>query len=271
MSDSSKANFSSSIIGKPQKPIRLKGDGLYNGFYRATVLTRLDPEKQHRIKVRCDSVFGEIVEDDLPWCYPMLPAWTSPTYDGGGYGAVPPVGAPVLICFEGGNPHYPMYIGGWWGLESSSCHTPTHAHGYDNLPDNYYFTTPRGTTVQLDDRKSRKGKGSNNEKILLRLPEGDYITINIDGKTQLRPEKQLDLRTTVRIEIQCNNRIEIKAKDVSVYAQNNVSIQGGKTINVRGGSAVNVDASRINLNCGSAQAVDGQGQKITTDSEQDGN
>lgn len=261
----------SSVLGKPQKPAELAPAGLFNGFYRATVMTRLDPEQQHRIKVSCSAVYGEIPEEDLPWCYPMMPAWNSDTYHGGGYGSVPPLGAPVLICFEGGNPHYPMYIGGWWGVKSSSCATPTHAHGSDNLPNNCYFTTPRGTTVQLDDREGRPGCENNNEKVLIRLPEGDYIAVNISGKTQVRPEKHLDLRTTVRIEIQCDQRIEVKAKNVSVYATDETFVQGGKTVHIRGGSAVNVDASSINLNCGMAQAVDNLGQTIVTESEQDGN
>lgn len=253
------------IIDRKPAPAPLASIGTYPGFYRANVLVRLDPERQHRIKVKCPAIYGDIGEEQLPWCYPMLPSWTesSGQYQGGGFGHVPPIEAPVLICFEGGNPHYPMWIGGWWGNQLAPCQTPNHAFDGSNNPDNCYFTTPRGTTLQIDDRNGV-------EKILCRLPEGDYISINITGTTQIRPEKNVDIRAPLKVEIQSQRQIEIKTKNASVYATSNVYVQGNSNVHIRGGSSVNVDAGKIFLNSGKSQSVPTGGQRIETNSEQDG-
>jgi hypothetical protein len=261
----------SQTLGKLPKPAELSSSGTFPGFYRATVLVRKDTDKQHRIKVNCPAIWGKISEDKLPWCYPVMPAWAgNAQFGGGGFAAVPPLKAPVLICFEGGNPKYPLYMGGWWGKKGAPCVTPNHAHSLEGEADNHYFTTPRGTSVQLDDRKSKEGKASNNEKILLRLPEGDYIVISIEGTIQGKAERNIDLRAPIRIEIQSDQRIEIKASNVSIYAQNEVFVQGGKNVHVRGGEKVSIDASQVLLNSGGALPVDGPGQTISTQSQQNG-
>jgi hypothetical protein len=259
-------NKGSNTLGKEPRRREVTPTSLFSGFYRATVLVREDPNKQYRIKVNCPQVYGDISKNDLPWSYPMYPAWRS-----GGHGHVPPIGAPVLICFEGGNPQYPMWFAGWWGDSSSTVQMPECAHSLDNKPDNTFITTPRGTSIQLDDRSSSSNKPSNNEKILLRMPEGDYISITIEGVTQVRPNRSIDLRAPIKIEVQGGQDVEIKSNgNVSIYSKNNIYLEGNQ-IHLKAQDAIFIDPqNELHFKSGKAQGVSDSGKKIDTTSQQKG-
>ena len=79
------------------------------GKYRGTVANNLDPMQQGRIQVNCPAVLGG---GRMSWAMPCAP------YAGAGVGffAVPPNGANVWVEFEGGDPDYPIYSGGFWGI-----------------------------------------------------------------------------------------------------------------------------------------------------------
>ena len=81
----------------------------FYGKYRGQVENNLDPMQQGRVQVRCPAVLGE---GSLSWAMPCAP------YAGSGVGffAVPPNGANVWVEFEGGDPDYPIYSGGFWGI-----------------------------------------------------------------------------------------------------------------------------------------------------------
>lgn len=79
------------------------------GKYRGTVTTNVDPQMQGRVQVSVPAVYGT---NRSAWAMPCVP------YAGPGVGlfAVPPVGANVWVEFEAGNPDYPIWVGGFWGL-----------------------------------------------------------------------------------------------------------------------------------------------------------
>jgi hypothetical protein len=79
------------------------------GKYRGLVENNIDPFQQGRVQVSCAAVLGE---GSLSWAMPCAP------YAGSGVGlfAVPPNGANVWVEFEGGDPDYPIYSGGFWGI-----------------------------------------------------------------------------------------------------------------------------------------------------------
>ncbi|MCB9124188.1 MAG: baseplate assembly protein [Caldilinea sp.] len=64
--------------------------------------------QQGRIQVSCPAVLGD---GSLSWAMPCAP------YAGNGVGffAIPPTGANVWVEFEGGDPDYPIWSGGFWG------------------------------------------------------------------------------------------------------------------------------------------------------------
>lgn len=78
------------------------------GKYRGTVANNIDPQQMGRVQVSVPAVLGE---GSLSWAMPCAP------YAGAGVGffAIPPSGANVWVEFEGGDPDYPIWSGGFWG------------------------------------------------------------------------------------------------------------------------------------------------------------
>jgi hypothetical protein len=79
------------------------------GKYRGKVENNLDPQMMGRVQVSVPAVLGD---GTMSWALPCAP------YAGSGVGffAVPPNGANVWVEFEGGDPDYPIWSGGFWGL-----------------------------------------------------------------------------------------------------------------------------------------------------------
>jgi uncharacterized protein involved in type VI secretion and phage assembly len=88
----------------------MKDDGVRHfGKYRGTVVNTIDPELRARLQAIVPDVLGT---QPTTWAMPAAP------YAGreAGFVALPPVGAGVWIEFERGDPDFPIWSGGWWGL-----------------------------------------------------------------------------------------------------------------------------------------------------------
>lgn len=80
----------------------------YFGKYRGTVINNVDPELRGRIQALVPDVAGVF---PTGWALPCLPGAGA----NNGVYAVPPIGAGVWMEFEGGDPDYPIWVGGFWG------------------------------------------------------------------------------------------------------------------------------------------------------------
>jgi hypothetical protein len=67
--------------------------------------------------------------------------------DGVGLSTVPPIGARVWIEFEGGDPDYPIWSGGWWGEDE----LPKDEMGAGGTPQLKILRSEEGLIVALDD------------------------------------------------------------------------------------------------------------------------
>ncbi|MGB3344296.1 MAG: phage baseplate assembly protein V [Aequorivita sp.] len=76
------------------------------GKYRGLVTDNNDPTKRGRVKVQVPSVLNELEV----WALPCLP------YAGNNVGlyTIPESGAGVWVEFEGGDPSFPIWTGGFW-------------------------------------------------------------------------------------------------------------------------------------------------------------
>lgn len=81
----------------------------YYGKYRGTVVNNLDPEQRGRIMAIVPDVNGLI---PTTWAMPCVPIAGKQE----GTFMVPQVGAGVWIEFEQGDPDFPIWVGGFWGL-----------------------------------------------------------------------------------------------------------------------------------------------------------
>ena len=80
----------------------------YYGKYRGLVLNNVDPMGKGRLMVQVPDVLGLSISS---WAMPCVPVAGIQT----GHYVVPLIGAGVWIEFEGGNPDYPIWVGGFWG------------------------------------------------------------------------------------------------------------------------------------------------------------
>lgn len=86
-----------------------EGAKRYYGKYRGTVVNNVDPEQRGRIMAKVPDVLGLTPSS---WAMPCI----STAGVQSGMFVVPPVSSGVWIEFEQGDPDYPIWTGGFWGL-----------------------------------------------------------------------------------------------------------------------------------------------------------
>jgi hypothetical protein len=79
------------------------------GKYRGTVVNNVDPLQIGRIQVIVPDVSNVI---PTSWAMPCVPIAGKQS----GVFMIPQVGAGVWIEFEQGDPDYPVWVGGFWGI-----------------------------------------------------------------------------------------------------------------------------------------------------------
>jgi len=81
----------------------------YYGKYRGTVTNNIDPQQLGRIQVIVTDVSNLIPGS---WAMPCVPIAGKQS----GVFVVPQIGSGVWVEFEQGDPDYPIWVGGFWGL-----------------------------------------------------------------------------------------------------------------------------------------------------------
>ena len=81
----------------------------FYGKYRGLVIENIDPEQIGRVLLQVPDVLGAIPSS---WAMPCVPAAGIQA----GCFIVPPIGSQVWVEFEQGDPDYPIWTGGFWGL-----------------------------------------------------------------------------------------------------------------------------------------------------------
>ncbi|CAG0950820.1 hypothetical protein BURK2_00188 [Burkholderiales bacterium] len=83
----------------------------YFGKYRGTVINNVDPMRIGRIQVMVPDVSNVMLSS---WAMPCAPV----TGINMGMFALPLIGAGVWVEFEQGDPDYPIWVGGFWGMSA---------------------------------------------------------------------------------------------------------------------------------------------------------
>jgi type VI secretion system (T6SS) baseplate-like injector VgrG len=152
----------------------------YFGLYRATVINNIDPMQSGRIQVIVPDVGGLTPST---WAMPCVPIAGIQS----GVYAVPPLGSGVWVQFEAGDPDYPVWIGGWWGI---AVEIPTAALAPPPIPpgQNIVIQTTLQHSLIISDAApipvaapipapAPPGTGG----IVLRSPSGAMIVVNDAG------------------------------------------------------------------------------------------
>lgn len=142
----------------------MSGDPFY-GKHRGTVVDNVDPLVLGRIRVAVPAVSAALPSS---WAMPCVPIAGAQM----GTFLVPPIGASVWVEFEGGDPDYPIWVGGFWAMRAD---VPSVA--LTGAPDSpsIVLQTTGGNAVVMSDVPGPSGG------ILLRSATGAAIAVNDSG------------------------------------------------------------------------------------------
>jgi Type VI secretion system/phage-baseplate injector OB domain len=141
------------------------------GKYRGLVVENTDPLQIGRVIAQVPDVLGEVASS---WALPSVPAAGIQA----GCFIVPPIGSQVWIEFERGEPDYPIWTGGFWGLIAD---VPTLSLAPAAIPpgQNIVLQTTGQNTIALSDAPSSPASGG----IILKAASGAMIVVNDAGIT----------------------------------------------------------------------------------------
>lgn len=141
----------------------------YYGKYRGLVIENLDPEQIGRVLVQVPDVLGETPSS---WAMPCVPVAGIQA----GCFVVPPIGSQVWVEFEQGDPDYPIWTGGFWGLVAD---VPVFATAPPAIPpgQNILFQTTGQNMLLISDAPPTPVSGG----IVLKSTTGAMIVVNDSG------------------------------------------------------------------------------------------
>jgi hypothetical protein len=141
----------------------------FYGKYRGLVIENIDPEQIGRVLLQVPDVLGEIPSS---WAMPCVPAAGIQA----GCFVVPPIGSQVWVEFEQGDPDYPIWTGGFWGLVAD---VPVFATAPPAIPpgQNIVLQTTGQNMVMVSDAPPTPVTGG----IVLKSVSGAMIVVNETG------------------------------------------------------------------------------------------
>ena len=153
----------------PQNPTPSGNPNRYYGKYRGMVIENIDPEQIGRVIVQVPDVLGITPSS---WAMPCVPAAGIQA----GVFVVPPIGSQVWVEFEQGDPDYPIWTGGFWGLVAD---VPIFATAPPAIPpgQNIVMQTSGQNMVMVSDAPPTPVTGG----IVLKSVSGAMIVVNETG------------------------------------------------------------------------------------------
>lgn len=141
----------------------------YYGKYRGVVFNNIDPEQRGRIMAMVPDVLGLTPSS---WALPCVPMAGKQQ----GVFMVPQLGAGVWIEFEQGDPDYPIWTGGFWGIASE---VPALALAPPAIPpgQNIVMQTTGQNAMIISDSAPTPVSGG----IILKSSSGATIVVNDSG------------------------------------------------------------------------------------------
>jgi hypothetical protein len=141
----------------------------FYGKYRGLVIANIDPEQIGRVILQVPDVLGAIPSS---WAMPCVPAAGIQA----GCFIVPPIGSQVWVEFEQGDPNYPIWTGGFWGMVAQ---VPVFATAPPAIPpgQNIVLQTTGQNMIMVSDAPPTPATGG----IVLKSTTGAMIVVNDTG------------------------------------------------------------------------------------------
>lgn len=137
----------------------------FYGKYRGTVVSNVDPQQIGRLMVQVPDLAGLVPST---WAMPCLPVAGKQM----GVHVVPQVGAGVWVEFEQGDPDYPIWVGGFWGI---AAEVPALALAGVPANPSIVLQTSLQNTVAISDLPGPTGG------IMLKSASGVSLIVNDTG------------------------------------------------------------------------------------------
>lgn len=201
--------------------------GVYYGKYRGFVVSQEDPKNLGRVKVRVPQISSDKKIETWAW-----PSGNSAGDDFGDF-MIPPVGAPVWVTFENGDPQHPVYEGGQWGR---TAHQPPE-EGRSN-PRNR-IRKSEVWKIEMDDENGILRIALNDDSAFIEVTDDGDITIQgasitINGTSAVSvdsPDTQLtgDSATIGSTTTAITGVTTIQGRDFLDHNHNSVQPGGGNS------------------------------------------
>ena len=137
----------------------------FYGKFRGTVINNIDPLQIGRILASVPDVLGPT---PTSWAMPCVPIAGKQM----GTYMVPQIGAGVWIEFEQGNPDYPIWVGGYWGI---AAEVPALALAGNPASPSIVLQTALQNTLVISDLPGPTGG------IMLKSTTGATLIVNDTG------------------------------------------------------------------------------------------
>jgi phage baseplate assembly protein gpV len=237
----------------------------YDGLFLATVVDNNDKKKQQRVRIRIPNVIDAEKAEDLPWILPRVASSFGVT-DSAVTVSVPAIGSKLLVSFQGGDVHFPVFEG-YVHLETTAVPEPLAT----NYPDRRGFVDPSGNIFYVDNKEG-------SETVYFKHKSGTELTILADGTVQVKAVKDINMEAP-NIKLKATTKITLDTPNTEVTgdtlldkkltvtqdvtANANVSITGNTT--ATGNVSVTGILKQAGVNVGSTHTHGGvQGGPGTT-------
>jgi uncharacterized protein involved in type VI secretion and phage assembly len=185
--------------------------------YLAKVIAVNDPDQRNRVQVRIYNCDGNTDEDGPIWARVATP------FAGSNRGAFlfPDVDDEVLVVLVGGDPRFPVVVGGLWNGHDSA---PTQFGGDGSRVDRWTFTGKAGTTIAIIEEQSGQ------PKIELSTPNGLTATLDdaSNGSIELKDQNGTSVKIdqqgitlqapTAKVVVTAASEVDVTAPQVNVSA-----------------------------------------------------
>lgn len=129
----------------------------YYSTYRGSVIDNQDPKGLGRVRINCPTIYGTENPDIWVFPYGVISGNKSGVY------WIPPIGAPIYITCENGDPRKPLWSYGWF-LQNQTIDGAA--------PGVHIFQTPYGHRIEMND---------NTKQIDILHPAGFHVKLYEDG------------------------------------------------------------------------------------------
>ena len=220
------------------------------GKFRGRIVDNKDPLKIGRVK----ALVPAISDMELNWAMPCAP-YVGPKV---GFYAIPPADANVWIEFEGGDPNYPIWSGGFWDTKEARS-VPPDATG----PEKKVWQTDKMVLILNDDAGELTAKMDTDKGTMSLVMNGNGIVLTANQVTITLKIDSIELKQLPAL-VKLADDITLEKGAASVVVADNITLRNGSASAeirtsaidlVNGGSSIKMSPMTVKVNDGALEVM----------------